>query len=130
MLRMLADNVLISLEPPPSETASGIAIVHTRAPGAKEHRTARVLSVGPGHYPGCKSCGGVKRAFIPTSLVAGDRIMVDATCGQSWSFDVSSVRQNERTEFDAMLGERGNYRVIREAEALAVIAEEQAVAAE
>jgi len=124
MLRMLSDNCLIALEPPPNETASGIAIVHSRAPGAKEHRTARVLSVGPGHYPGCKSCGGERGTFVPTSLVAGDRIMVDAMCGNRYDFDVSAVRQNERAEFDAMLGERGEFRVIREAEALCVVAEE------
>ena len=130
MLRMIADNALIQLEPPPSETASGIAIVHSRAPGAREHRTARVIAVGPGHSPGCKSCGGVKSAFIPTTLVAGDRILVDAMSGQKWDFDVSAVRQHECAEFDSVLGERGDFRVIREAEALAVLDDEQAVAAE
>lgn len=121
---MLEDNILVVLEPEPTETASGIAIVHTRAPGAKEHRVARVLAVGPGHYPGCKSCGGQRSTFVPTSLVAGDRILVTATCGAKWDFDVSSVRQNEHPEFDSILGERGNFRVIREAEALAVLSEE------
>ena len=121
MIRMVADNVLIVLEPTPTETASGIAMVHTRAPGAKEHRTARVLSVGPGHHPGCKSCGGQRSAFIPTTLAAGDRVLVTATCGHKYDFDVSSVRQNLGAEFDSMLGERGDHRVIREAEALALL---------
>jgi hypothetical protein len=39
------------------------------------------------------------------------------------------VRQNERAEFDKMLGERGDYRVIREAEALCIL-EDEARAAE
>ena len=125
---MLSDNVLVVLEPEATETKSGIAIVHTRAPGAKEYRTARVLSVGPGHHPGCKSCGGQKATFIPTTLVAGDRVLVTATCGNKWDFDVSSVRQNDHPEFDSMLGERGEFRVIRESEALAVLAEEAAAA--
>ena len=128
MIRMLEDNVLIVLEPAPTETASGIAMVHTRAPGAKEHRTARVLSVGPGHHPGCKSCGGQRSTFIPTTLAPGDRVLVTATCGHKYDFDVSSVRQNLGAEFDSMLGERGDHRVIREAEALAVLEDEQVAA--
>ena len=32
MLRMLSDNCLIALEPPPNETASGIAIVQRSLP--------------------------------------------------------------------------------------------------
>jgi len=123
-MRMLSDNVLVVLEPPPKETKSGIAIVHTRAPGAREHRTARVLAVGPGHYSGCKSCGGERTHLIPTELKPGDRIVVDAMCGNKWDFDVSSVRSNPNPQFDSMLGERGDFRVIREAEALAVLEEE------
>ena len=127
-VRMTQDNCLIVLEPAPTETASGIAMVHTRAPGAKEHRTARVLSVGPGHHPGCKSCGGQRSAFIPTTLVAGDRILVSATCGHKWDMDVSAVRQNEHSDFDNILGERGEFRIIREAEAHAVLTDEQVAA--
>jgi len=126
-LRMLSDNVLIVLEPPPKETKSGIAIVHNRPAGAREHRTARVLAVGPGHYSGCKSCGGERTHLIPTELKPGDRVVVDAMCGNKWDFDVSSVRSNPNPQFDSMLGERGDFRVIREAEALAVITEETAI---
>ena len=129
MIRMVQDNVLVRLEPPPSETASGIAIVHTRAAGARENRAALVLAVGPGHHHGCKSCGGPRGTFIPTTLVAGDRILVDATAGQRYALDVSAVRTRPATEFDEMLGERGDYRVIRESEALAVL-ESEAQAAE
>lgn len=121
---MLSDNILIRIEPPPSETASGIAIVHTRAPGVREHREAVVIAVGPGHYPGCKSCGGAKPTFIPTTLRAGDRIVVDAMAGQSYDFDVSAVRSREKTEFDELGGERALFRVIREGEALAVLSED------
>ena len=128
MIRMLSDNVLILLEPMPKETASGIALPNHKA-RTNEHRMARVLSVGPGYQPGCKSCGGTKATFIPTTLVAGDRIIVDALAGNKWDFDVSSVRQNERAEFDALFGERGDYRVIREAECLGVV-EDEAKAAE
>ena len=126
---MLADNALIRLDPPPSETASGIAIVHTRAPGVREHREAIVIAVGPGHHPGCKSCGGQKPTFIPTTLKPGDRIVVDATAGQRWDFDVSATRSRDATEFDAFDGDRAQWRVIREAEAHCVI-ESDAQAAE
>lgn len=128
-LRMVSDNVLIRMEPEPTETASGIALVHTRAPGAKEHRTALVLAVGPGHYDGCKACGGPRGHFIPTTLVAGDRIVIDAVAGSKWDLDVSAVRTRPTTEFEELLGERGDYRVIRESEALGVL-EEEAQAAE
>lgn len=128
-IRMLSDNVLIRIEPPPDTTASGIAIVHTRAPGVREHREAVVIAVGPGHYPGCKSCGGAKPTFIPTTLRAGDRIVVDAMAGNKWDWDVSTVRHNEKAEFDSMLGERGDYRVIRESEAHCVL-DDEAKAAE
>lgn len=128
MIRMLADNALIALEPLPKETASGIALPDRKAK-TNEHRFARVLSVGPGHSPGCKVCSGVKSVFIPTTLRVGDRIIVGALSGNRWDLDVSSVRQNERADFDALLGERGEYRVIREAECLAVI-DEEAKAAE
>jgi co-chaperonin GroES (HSP10) len=129
MLRVIQDNVLVLLEPKPTETVSGIQLVHMKGPGAREHRTAKVIAVGPGHHPGCKACGGVKPTFIPTTLKPGDRIVVDALCGNKWNMDVSSVRQNERTDFDSMLGERGDWRVIREGEALAVL-EDEARAAE
>jgi co-chaperonin GroES (HSP10) len=121
---MLSDNVLVLLEPKPKETASGIQLVHMKGPGAREHRTAKVIAVGPGHHPGCKSCGGLKSAFIPTTLKPGDRIVVDAQCGDKWAFDVSAVRQNEGAEFGELSGERGDYRVIREAEALCLVTDE------
>jgi co-chaperonin GroES (HSP10) len=127
-IRCLADNALILLEPKPTETASGIQLVHMKGPGAREHRTAKVIAVGPGHHPGCKSCGGSRSTFIPTTLKPGDRIVVDALCGNKWNMDVSSVRQNERTDFDSMLGERGDYRVIREAEALCLVEDESQAA--
>lgn len=128
-VRMLSDNILVRLEPPPSETASGIALVHTRAPGVKEHRDAVVIAAGPGHHPGCKSCGGQKPAFIPMTLRPGDRIVVEATAGHRYEWDVSGIRHNEKADFDSMLGERGDYRVIRIDEALAVY-EDEAKAAE
>ena len=128
-IRMLSDNALIRLDPPPSETASGIQLVHTRAPGVREHREAVVIAVGPGHHPGCKSCGGQKPTFIPTTLRPGDRIVVDATAGNKWDWDVSSIRHNEKADFDSMLGERADFRVIREAEAHCIL-EDEAKAAE
>lgn len=121
-LRMLSDNVLIALEPPPKETASGIALVQSRKAGAREHRTARVLAVGPGHYSGCKACGGERKHFIPTELKAGDRVVVDAMCGQNYALDLSAPRHHSQpNELGSFGGERGEYRIIREGEVLAVL---------
>lgn len=125
-LRMVQDNVLILMDPPESKTASGLHIVHTRAPGAREHRTATVYAVGSGHHDGCKACGGPRGAFIPTQLKPGDRIIVDAVAGQKYDLDVSAVRTRPKTEFEEIAGQRGDWRVIRESEALCVIEEEQA----
>lgn len=129
MIKLLQDNVLVLLEPKPTETASGIQLVNIKGPGAREHRTAKVIAVGPGHYPGCKACGGTRGNFIPTTLQPGDRVIVDAQCGSKWDLDVSSVRHNDRADFDELLGERGEHRVIREAEALGIL-EDEAQAAE
>lgn len=125
MIRPYADNVLLKVEPLATTTESGLALVHTRAPGAREHRFARVLATGPGYKRPC--CG----AFIPNTVKPGDRVVVDALCGDKmkWDFDVSAPRQNGAPEMDHLLGERGAWRLVREEEILAIV-EEDAQAAE
>lgn len=131
MIRPLQDNVLLRLLPAPTRTASGVELLRMKGPTAKEHREAEVLAVGPGHYPGCAKCGGERGTFIPTSVRVGQRVVVDALCGQNWTaLDVSVPRHNERADVGAIDGERGEFRVVREAEILCVIEEADAVAAE
>lgn len=121
--RAYQDNVVIVLEDQPSETASGLAIVHTRAAGAREHRTARVVESGPGYYTRLG-------AFIPNTVRAGERVVVDAMAGQNYAFDLTVPRHNKSTEFQELFGDRGQFRIVREAEILAVLDGDVAVAAE
>ena len=125
MIRPHKDNVLIELEPLATATASGLALVHTRAPGAREHRFARVVASGTGYKRPC--CG----AFVPNETKPGDRVIVDALAGDrmKYDFDISAPRQNKDGDIDHLLGERGAWRIVREEEILAIV-QEEAVAAE
>ena len=124
--RPLADNVLIVLEPEPAETSSGLAIVRTRGPGAKHSRTARVVASGPG-YLGRTTYMHPGGLFHPNELKPGDRILVDALAGNNWDWDISAPRNNgvDTTVpfFDSrrLMGDKVEARIIREAEALAII---------
>ena len=124
MIKPYGDNVLVRLEPLPTVSESGLALVHTRAPGAREHRTAVVLASGPGYFTRLG-------ALVPNTVKPGDRVVVDAMAGDrvKWDMDLSAPRQNAIPEMDHLLGERGAFRVVRESEILAVV-QEEAVAAE
>lgn len=124
MIRCYADNVVLVMEPLPTETASGLAIVHNRSPGARESRTARVLASGPGYHRKC--CGG----FVPNEVREGDRVIVDALAGQNFAFDLNAPRQNKSAEFQELVGDRGEFRIVREEEILGIIEEGARVAAE
>ena len=125
-MRCYADNVLVQLEPLETVSSSGLALVHTRAPGAREHRFARVIASGPGYHKKC--CGG----FVPNETKPGDRVIVDAMAGDKmkYDFDVSAPRQNTQGDMDHLLGERGAWRIVREEEILAIVESGEAVAAE
>jgi len=118
------DNVILVLEPQPTQTASGLSIVHNRSPGAREHRTAKVLASGPGYKRGC--CG----AFVENQVKPGDRVIVDALAGQNFAFDLTAPRQNKSAEFQELVGERGEFRIVRHDEILAIIDECVGIAAE
>ncbi len=133
--RMLQDNVLLRLEE--RETASPGGILHpgfayktsANDPTAKKDRDprikstgvrwARVVAVGSGHYEGCKKCGCERKAFIPTTLRVGDRVLVGELSGHDYSLDVKGLRQRDRTEkFDQLDEETGELRVVREGEVM------------
>ncbi len=116
-LRAYADNVVLVLEPEPTETVSGIAMVRQRGPGARYSRTARVVSSGPGYWDERRLC------FIPNEVKAGERVVVDALAGQNYELDLTAPRHNKPTEFQELCGERGEFRIVREQEILAVIAD-------
>lgn len=119
--RPYADNVLIVLEPEPTETKSGLAMVRLRGPGARYSRTARVVATGPGYFD------ERLQRFIPNQIQAGERVIVDALAGQDYSLDLTVPRHNKGIEFQELLGERGQFRVVREQEILAVISDEAVI---
>lgn len=121
-IRAYQDNCIIVLEPIETETKSGLAIVHNRAPGAREQRTARVIASGPGYYTRLG-------ALVPNTVKAGDRVMVDAMAGQNYAMDLTVPRHNKSAEFGELFGDRGEFRIVREQEILAVI-DDEAQAAE
>lgn len=112
-----ADNVLLALEPKPAQTASGIQLVHGNQRGARESRTAIVLASGRGYYTRLG-------AFVENQTKPGQRVVVDALAGQNYDFDVSQPRHFEiAQEFRELMGERGDFRVVREAEIMAILEE-------
>jgi len=125
---MLQDNVLIVIEPLETQTESGITLVRLET-GARDRRIAKVLSVGPGYWTGCRHCGTSKTTFVPTELKPGDRVIVDATAGQDYSLDISVPRHNKSPEFQEVCGERGAFRIIREQEAHCIVVSEDEQAA-
>ena len=121
-VRAYQDNCIIVLDPIETETASGLAVVHTRKPGAREQRTARVIASGPGYHT---KLG----ALVPNTVKAGDRVMVDAVAGQNYDMDLTVPRHNKSPGFEELFGDRGEFRIVREQEILAVF-EDDAQAAE
>lgn len=112
-IRCYQDNVIIRLDPPVTETESGLAIVQ-RVNG-NGHRVGEVLGVGPGHY----SRSG---KFIPIDdLAVGDRVVVAALAGQNYALDFNVPRHNKSSEFQELHGERGEYRIVRYDEILGVL---------
>lgn len=126
------DNVLLQLEPEPTETKSGLAMVRLRGPGAKYSRTARVLQSGPGYY-GRSTYLNPAGLFRANEVQPGDRVLVDALCGNKWDWDVGDVpRTNEQADVPFMAGmgitgERAELRIVRHDEILAVISDEAIV---
>lgn len=117
-IRAYADNVILVLEPEPTKTKSGLSMVHLRGPSARFTRTARVVSSGPGYWD------ERRLKFIPNEVVAGERVVIDALAGQNYDMDLTAPRHNKPTEFQELCGEKGEFRVVRQDEILAVINDE------
>lgn len=119
-VRAYADNVIIRLEPLETTTASGLAVVRSRATESKGTRTAVVLASGPGHTTR-------QGKFIPNETRPGQRVLVDAMAGQDYSLDLEAPRSNasaqypDASSFSSLLGQKGEYRIVREDEILGVL---------
>jgi len=106
--RAFADNVLLQLEPLETETKSGLALVQDGKARSFGHRTAKVLYSGPGYR--FERTG----VLCPNETKQGDRVVVDALCG-----DPTALHRTQ--QFKEMFGDRGEFRVVRESEILAVL---------
>jgi hypothetical protein len=60
------------------------------------------------------------RVFVANEVQPGDRVIVDALAGQNYALDLSVPRHNKSTQFQELFGERGEFRIVREQEILAV----------
>ena len=123
--RPYADNVLIVLEPEQTEY-NGLFCAPSNKRKGYAHRFAKVLAVGPGHYRN-KPIGMGGRAaigaFIPTEVKEGERVIVDKVAGQDFNLDITIPRHNKTREFQELFGNKGEFRIIREDEILAVVEE-------
>ena len=121
-IRPKDDNVLIILKPKPTVSRGGVHMVEMNR-RARQTREALVVRVGPGYYgkPNYKFPAG---PFHPTMLKAGQRILVDENAGQDYALDFTAPRHNKGAEFQKLCGRKGEFRFIREDEALAVLEEE------
>ena len=121
--RAYADNVVIQLLPRESQTASGLALVHSGKNGAREHRQAKVIASGPGYrHPVKGRCGGTHGGvFVPNEVKPGDIVLVDAHAGQNYDLDLTVPRHNKSAEFQELFGENAEFRIVREQEILGVV---------
>lgn len=117
MIRAYADNVILRLDPPVTETKSGLYMPDTK----NQHRFATVIDSGPGYHT-------AHGAFVPNDVRPGDRVIVDRLAGQNYSLDFSIPRHNKSTEFGELFGDSGEFRIVREQEIHCVV--EEAMAAE
>lgn len=136
MIRPLADNVVLVLEPLETVSAGGLALVNLgKGKTARASRTARVIASGPGYWYSRRQrlSGGQFSAptevFVSNETKPGDRVIVDANPGQDYRLDINVPRTNGTVQFEESLGDKAEFRICREAEIYAVL-EEVADAAE
>jgi len=116
-LRATQDNVILRFLPAPKRTAGGLLYLpDTARPEATV--LAEVVAVGPGHYRD----SGYGR-LVPTTLRPGEVVLVERLAGQDYSLDVSVPRHNKDTRW---ADSRGEFRIVREDEVLAVVEDEAA----
>ncbi len=130
MIRPLADNVLLVLEPDvPKQTAAGVYTVSLQEKGkAYGNRIGHVLAVGPGHHQPRKYRDAddafERSAFQPTSVQPGERVVIRVTAGDRYEYvkrqDMADMYARQLTELGIPL-DSAELRMVREAEILAVI---------
>jgi len=123
MFRCYADNVAIQLEPLEVMTQSGLHLPQRTERGAMGHRIARVIASGPGHYRQKRGGAGstVDGAFVANETKPGDRVIVPALCGTNFDMDLTVPRHNKGEDFKELLGDKGEFRIVRENEILGIL---------
>lgn len=127
MIRPTQDNVVIALKPMP-RMAGAIHLPDHKAKRT-EAREAVVLAVGPGHYKRVNMKEARERhgladgeyVFVPTEVKPGETVLVDSLAGQDYNLDLDIPRHNLGAEFEELLGERGEFRIVREDEIHCVV---------
>lgn len=127
MIRPTQDNVVIALKPLP-KMAGSIHLPDHKS-GRRETREAVVLAVGPGHHRRvnlreARETHGLADAqyvFVPTQVKPGETVLVDAIAGQDYALDLNVPRHNLGSQFEELLGERGEFRIVREDEIHCVV---------
>jgi hypothetical protein len=148
--RAYADNVVLALETPNPQAGSAVVIIDSKpkhrwatvvASGPGYYSDVYVSDLTPirqlaerwaedAALPGdllaqleeaiaaahCRT-GSV---FVANEVQPGDRVIVDALAGQNYALDLSVPRHNKSTQFQELFGERGEFRIVREQEILAV----------
>ena len=134
MIQPRQDNVLIVLEPLETVSPGGLTIVPGNPKRMRGSRTARVIASGPGYWYtrrqriGDRQFSAPTEVFVPNETKPGDRVIVDADHGQDYKLDLEIPRHNLSTEFQELLGERAEFRMVRESgEILAILDEDTRV---
>ena len=128
--RAYQDNVVLVLDPVESVTSGGIHIPDQARNGSsyKRSRMATVYASGPGYYEPLVKRDGVGGTvlgkFIENQTKPGDRVLVDHLCGQNYDMDITVPRHNKPAEFGELVGERREFRIVREQEILAIVEDE------
>jgi len=125
--RAYQDNVVVQLEPLETQTAGGLHLPQRTERGAMGMRFARVMASGPGHYAqrrgGAGSTMEMPRSFVANETRPGDRVILPALSGSNFEMDISIPRHNKSEDFAELFDAKGEFRIVREAEILAIVEE-------
>ena len=135
------DNVILKLDPLEAVSSGGVVMIDQTC--LSGHRFATVVASGPGHYrkslkrgPGTvvnKSGDQFYtvdgHAFIPNETKPGDRVVIGKHAGTDFRLDLHVPRHNKGQHFEELVGERGEFRIVREEEIEGELVDEVDVAA-
>lgn len=116
-IRAYADNSFLLVEPLPTQTESGIQLARSSTKRRDRLRAARVVLSGPGYT-------NRNGHFVPPDFAPGTRVLIDELAGDLHNVGFSVPRHNKDNEFHDLLGDAGQYRVVRHDEVVAVIGDD------